>query len=221
MIGIHLPDDDAGGEQCSTLANRVTVFGDADALLASPGCYAYEFHVVGGDMRVLDGLALVRLLRRRSCGGLIAWRARAPASGWLDAGADLWLPRSATLADLCAAVRAVQRRLPDSSALVSPVQPARRLDLATGHLHSPQGVAIAVVGRELEALNAFIDAGGAVVPFAVLNSAFGYEGSGAGNSLHAAMYRLRRRIESATEELIPLSSQSGVGYLFRAALTTS
>jgi DNA-binding response OmpR family regulator len=39
------------------------------------------------------------------------------------------------------------------------------------------------------------------------------------NLLHATIYRLRRRIERATPTLVPLQSQSRVGYVFKATLS--
>ena len=38
------------------------------------------------------------------------------------------------------------------------------------------------------------------------------------NLLNATIYRLRRRIERATEQLAPLQTKSGLGYVFRAPL---
>jgi DNA-binding response OmpR family regulator len=38
------------------------------------------------------------------------------------------------------------------------------------------------------------------------------------NTLSATLYRLRRRIERATPVVVPMQSQSRVGYIFRAPL---
>ena len=40
----------------------------------------------------------------------------------------------------------------------------------------------------------------------------------ADNLLHAAIYRLRRRIERATRATVPLQSEPKVGYSFRGRL---
>ena len=45
--------------------------------------------------------------------------------------------------------------------------------------------------------------------------------SEAADSLNAVIYRLRRRIERATELMVPLQSRSRVGYVFRAQLSAS
>jgi DNA-binding response OmpR family regulator len=43
----------------------------------------------------------------------------------------------------------------------------------------------------------------------------------ADNLLHATIYRLRRRIEKATPMMVPLQSQTRVGYIFKATLTSA
>ena len=215
IIGTESPDT-AFDSVAGGMADVTAFFADADAFLASPRCYEHGFMVVGGEFSLRDGVALVRLVRRRSSAGLVAWRTRAPAAAWLDAGADLWLPRSSTLQDLAAAVRAVQRRHP-AGLLPSPVaQRAWRLEHATKRLHTPMGIVIPLADNDFEALAAFASAKGQTASFAALNKALGHEQAAADNVLHAAMYRLRRRIERATEEPFPLGSQAGVGYLFRA-----
>ena len=44
-------------------------------------------------------------------------------------------------------------------------------------------------------------------------------GQEADNLLHAAIYRLRRRVERATPASVPLQSEPRVGYVFKGTLT--
>jgi two-component system OmpR family response regulator len=201
---------------CVALA--VTFFADGDLFLGSDGCYEHDLYVLGGEMPLQDGIALSRLIRRRTSAGLLAWRTRAPAASWLDAGADLWLPRPASLEDLFAGIRAIRRRIRPAATSPPVGAAAWRLDRGGKRLHTPLGVAIPLGDSDVEAFGAFARAGGAIVPYATLGALLGYEAAGADNLLHAAMYRLRRRIERATEESLPLSSQAGDGYLFRGAI---
>src|SRR4051812_39627529 len=129
--------DAVSHDAAAGMTDVVVSFPDTDAFLATPGCYEHDFFVVGDDLSLREGVDFVRLLKRRSSAGLVAWRTRAPAAAWLDAGADLWLPRSATLHDLAAAVRAVKRRLSAAPPPFLAVQRPWRLERAAKRLQTP------------------------------------------------------------------------------------
>jgi two-component system OmpR family response regulator len=200
------------------LAHKVAVFADSDALLVSGGPYGHELYLVGGDLGAVDGTSLIRLLRRRTAAGILAWRARAPCAAWLDAGADIWLATSSREADLQASVRAVYRRCAQSSQSVI-AAPVWRLDRSAGCLWTPGGTPISMSETDMRALSCFVGINALPVSHSALRERLGQSGENADNWLHATIYRLRRRIERGTSEGVPLTAQANVGYVFSAELT--
>ena len=68
-------------------------------------------------------------------------------------------------------------------------------------------------------MECFAAAGGATVTRATLCERLGRDpATEADNLLHAAIYRLRRRIERATPSAVPLHSEPKVGYIFKGRL---
>jgi two-component system, OmpR family, response regulator len=80
-------------------------------------------------------------------------------------------------------------------------------------------LAVELSASDLVVMDCFIEAHGASVTRADLCRRLGRELTIRNyNWLHATIYRLRRRIERATNEVLPVQSQSRVGYVFRAEL---
>ena len=68
-------------------------------------------------------------------------------------------------------------------------------------------------------MECFLKADGAVVTRDQIRETLGNTSAAdSDNSLHATIYRLRRRIERVTPLAVPLQSQQKVGYQFRAPL---
>ena len=75
---------------------------------------------------------------------------------------------------------------------------------------------------DLILMECFLRAGGETVSREHIRSLLGHTSSAeSDNSLHATIYRLRRRIERATPVAVPLQSQQKVGYQFRAPLISA
>jgi two-component system, OmpR family, response regulator len=214
-----LPDRWRG--DTNPLAQQVHVHVDADALLISGKAYEHQLYIVGGDLGGRDGIALIHLLRRRTQAAVLVWRGRAPCAAWLDAGADLWLPKAATEVDLEAAVRAIARRI-DSAFAPQPSAPigkaAWRLDRQRERLRAPSGTSIALSQTDVRVLACFIGTDGLTVSHETLHRQLGHQGADADNWLHATIYRLRRRIERAAEDAMPLEAEARIGYAFKAPL---
>ena len=196
----------------------VTCFRDSDDFITAPGAFDFEFYVVDLSLPGIDGLDVVRLLRKRSEAGIVIVSARLGAEVFDDAlkvGADMFLAKPLRFAQILLAINTVGRRSAASARLL----PAWRLDSKAMTLLSPQGVSIRVSDTDLAVLHCFVEAAGATVTRITLCARLGREASGdADNLLHATIYRLRRRLEQATEERVPLQSQPRVGYLFRGDL---
>jgi DNA-binding response OmpR family regulator len=165
-----------------------------------------------------ESLALVRLLHRRTKAAILAWRAQAPCAAWLDAGADMWLPRSASVEDLAASIRALGRRMPVQAASSSGLDRTWRLHSSARLLQTPEGHQIPLTETDSLVLECFANTAGAVVSYAELGLQLGHDRPDADNWLRATLYRLRRRIERATGEAAPIDAQARQGYLFRGRL---
>lgn len=205
-------------ETIETSCQEIELFDDGDELLVSPNAYEHDLFVIGGGVPVRESIGLVRLLNRRSKAPILAWKARAPCAAWLDAGADMWLPLSASVDDLVAAIRALGRRMPlqDGAAVV--LDRTWRLHVGARQLLTPSGQQIPLTETDSLVLQCFVGADGAVVSHSELGVHLGHHLPEADNWLRATLYRLRRRIEQATGEAAPIDAQARQGYLFRGRL---
>ena len=154
----------------------VANFRDSDDFLMSNASFDFDFYLVDLMLPGVDGVDLIRLLRRRGDAGIVAVSGRLGSEvldSVLTAGADMYLAKPLRFEQILLAV-----------------------------------------------LACFVDAQGAPVTRATLCERLGREQTTeSDNWLHATIYRLRRRLEQATEELVPLQSQPRVGYVFHGKLT--
>jgi DNA-binding response OmpR family regulator len=122
------------------------------------------------------------------------------------------------LEQVALAVLAVQRRVSSALELTN----IWRLDRQSSELIAPDGARVSLSDKDLAVMECFLDANGAPVTRALLQQRLGRDEADdpADNLLHASIYRLRRRIERATPMVVPLQSQSRLGYLFRASLSS-
>lgn len=196
----------------------VTLFADSDEFLTSSGAFEFEFYLVDLTLPGVDGLDLVRLIRRKGTAGLVVVSGRVGDDVFdsvLRAGADMYLMKPVRVQQVLLAIEAVQRRVSASRAPA-----AWRLERATQTLVAPEGTRIELSGGDLAVMECFAAAQGATVTRAALCERMGRDPEAeADNLLHAAIYRLRRRIERATPSPLPLQSEAKVGYAFKGQLT--
>ena len=199
----------------------VTTFFDSDDFLTSDGAFDFDFYLVDLMLPGVDGLDLIRLLRRRSDAGIVVVSSRLGAEVLdtvLTAGADMYLAKPLRFEQIALAIKAVARR----ARIGARPPPAWRLDHEASVVTTPQGVVVRLSETDLAVLSCFVDTDGATVTRASICERLGREQTAdSDNWLHATIYRLRRRLEQATEELVPLQSQPRVGYVFRARLTAA
>jgi len=200
------------------LGIEVTSFADSSELLTCADPYAFEFYVTDLTLPSVDGVELIKLLRRRTSAGVLVVSGRLGADTFkqvVRAGADMYLCKPVQFEQVAVAIEAVQRRVGASD----PLQNTWRLDRRIGQLVAPDGARIDLSERDRALLECFIEADGEVVPREALLRRLGntvdQETSG---GLNGTVFRLRRRIERATPAAVPLQAKSGVGYAFRAAL---
>jgi DNA-binding response OmpR family regulator len=196
----------------------VTVFSDSDEFLTSSGAFGFEFYVVDLTLPGVDGLDLVRLIRRKGGAGIIVVSGRVGDNVFetvLRAGADMYLMKPVRVQQVALAVEAVQRRVAGSRTQAS----AWRLERATRTLVAPEGTRIELSEGDLAVMECFAAAEGATETRAALCERMGRDPqTEADNLLHAAIYRLRRRVERATPSPLPLQSEAKVGYAFKGQL---
>ena len=91
----------------------------------------------------------------------------------------------------------------------------RGMEVAT----APDGQTVDLSATDRMLMECFLQAQGETVSRDHIRSLLGHTSAAdSDNSLHATIYRLRRRIERATPVAVPLQSQQKVGYQFRAPL---
>jgi two-component system OmpR family response regulator len=198
---------------------EVTVFADSDDFLINAQAFGFEFYLVDLMLPGVDGVDLVRLLRRRTDAGIVVMSGRVGPDVFnsvMVAGADMYLAKPVRFDQVALAIGAVHRRV--GKATVQSL--SWLLDRKRRALVTPGGVRIQLSETDLRVLECFVDAAGAPVTHTELRQRFdGDDASKTDNWLHATIYRLRRRIEQATSEIVPLQSQPRIGYIFRGELT--
>lgn len=202
----------------SHLGISVTVFDDSADLLTCADPYAFEFYLTDLMLPSVDGVDLIKVLRRRTNAGVLVVSGRLAADTFkqvVKAGADMYLSKPVQFEQIALAIEAVQRRV----GATDPLQSTWRLDLRMAQLVAPDGARVDLSERDLALLSCFLEAGGEVVPRETLlqhvGDASGREPTG---GLNGTVFRLRRRIERATPSAVPLQAKSGIGYAFRAPL---
>jgi two-component system OmpR family response regulator len=166
----------------------------------------------------VDGVELIRILRRRTTAGVLVVSGRLAPDVFesvVNAGADMYLAKPVQFEQVTLAVKAVHRR-----AVTTREQAASwKLDRRASELVAPDGARIALSEADLAVMDCFAQANGGTVSRETLRQRLGRpDDAPSDNALHATIYRLRRRIERATPVVVPLQSQSRVGYVFKAAL---
>lgn len=220
-LAIVEDDRDYAGYLAEHLRARgvaVTTFADSDDFLTAPGAFDFDFYVIDLMLPGVDGVDLVRLIRRKGPAGIVVVSGRVGPEVFdsvLRAGADMYLMKPVRLEQIALAVEAVYRRAQGARADAA----VWRLDRAGRRLVAPEGTRIELSDHDYAVVDCFVAADGAVVTRAALCQRLGRDPSDeAENFLHASIYRLRRRVERATPSPLPLHSEPRVGYTFRAPL---
>lgn len=197
---------------------EVTRYADSNDLLAHPDAYTYDFYVVDLMLPGIDGVELIKVLRRRTEAGLLVVSGRLAPEVFqqvIGAGADMYLTKPVQFEQVALAVQAVQRRV----VAANPAQAVWKLDRRARQLVAPDGARVDLSEGDMTLMECFVEAEGEVVSRDALVQRLRRDPQDdSPDSLNATIYRLRRRIEKVTPALVPLQSRSRVGYVFRAPL---
>jgi len=201
------------------LGIAISAFPDSADLLACADPYAFEFYVTDLMLPTVDGVDLIKVLRRRTNAGVLVISGRLAADTFkqiVKAGADMYLSKPVQFEQVGLAIEAVQRRI----GVTNTLQKTWRLDRRIAQLIAPDGARIDLSERDRVLLECFVEANGEVVPRETLvRQLAGIAEAETAGGLNGTIFRLRRRIERATAATAPLQAKSGAGYAFRAPLT--
>lgn len=197
----------------------VSVYSDSNDLLVARGVTEFDFYVLDLMLPGVDGLELIRILRKRSRAGIVVVSGRLSPSVFKDivtAGADMYLAKPVQFEQVLLAVKAVQRRVVPGDTAQKPWL----LDTRARELIAPDGSRVSLSEGDRAVLACFVDANGEAVEREAILLRLGREAhsDSTADGLNAIIYRLRRRIERATSIPVPLQSKSRVGYVFKAPL---
>lgn len=200
---------------------QIQVYNDSSDLLADIEPYRFDFYVLDLMLPGVNGTELLRILRKRTQAGVLIVSGRLGPEVFaevINAGADMYLTKPVTFEQVELAVRAVHRRIMTTAQIAT----AWKLDSHRSLLTAPDGQTVELSPTDLLLMQCFLKAQGTVVGRSQIRELLGYaSASESDNSLHATIYRLRRRIEKATPLAVPLQSQQKVGYQFRAPLVSA
>ena len=199
----------------------VQAYGDSSDLLADLEPYRFDFYVLDLMLPGVDGAELIRILRKRTQAGVLIVSGRLGPEVFaevINAGADMYLTKPVTFEQVELAIRAVHRRIMPTAKTAT----AWKLDGRRSVLTAPDGQLVELSPTDLLVMQCFLKAQGEVVSRDHISELLGYtSATDSDNSLHATIYRLRRRIEKVTPLAVPLQSQQKVGYQFRAPLVAA
>ena len=147
---LALIDDDATFSEylAAYLQERgvaVQWFADSDDLLCSERPFDFDFYVIDLMLPGIDGVSLLRLLRRRTQAGMLVVSGKLAADVFdqvMVAGADMHLAKPVTFEQVALAVEAVYRRSGPSGAQQPTQQLAWRLDESARRLLAPDGAVL-------------------------------------------------------------------------------
>ena len=180
--------------------------------------YRFDFYVLDLMLPGVDGAELIRILRKRTQAGVLIVSGRLGPEVFaevINAGADMYLTKPVTFEQVELAIRAVHRRIMTTAKTAT----AWKLDKRRSVLTAPDGQTVELSPTDLILMDCFLKAQGATVTREQIRELLeGTSAAESDNSLHATIYRLRRRIERVTPLAVPLQSQQKVGYQFRAPL---
>lgn len=199
----------------------VSGFIDADDFVTSPAPFESGFYVIDLDCPGLDGFTLCRLIRRRLRAGILVLSSRAQAGDFeqsLNAGADMYLAKPVRYEQVLVSIQAIQRRVNNEA---TNLHSTWVYDKNGRLLITPEGNTVELSPTDTLLIERFASAGSKLVSHDQIRETLGIaNNSDSDNVLHAAIYRLKRRIERSTSITAPLQSQSRAGYVFKGEIVS-
>lgn len=190
---------------------EVALYSSGNAFLDDNNITIYDFFIVDLGLPGIDGVDLIMLIRAQSHAGLIVISGRMGPDAFnsaLSAGADMFLNKPVRFDQVLQAIKTVSGRVArgDTGAV--------HWDLVTsaGEIDCSSGVTVKLTPLELQILKALTLHGLEGCDRKTLGSELGIEEANATRNLDAAIFRLRKKIESQTKRPAPIRTLHGVGY---------
>jgi len=234
MINVTVVEDDP--DLCGSIVRYLSLVGmnvqsagsgvELDKLLASslPDLLVLDVNLPGED-----GFSIAARLRSRSKIGIVMLTARGQLDDrvlGLTAGADAYLVKPVQFRELEAVIHSLTRRLREAPVedKAKPREDDARawgFDAASWSLITPGGQQVPLTNAEYRVLQTLTAEPGASVARDEIAASLGKVVGGYDDrSIDAVMARLRRKVNSATGENLPIRAVRSVGYVFAAPVET-
>lgn len=183
----------------------------AEAFIADGGAAKFDFFIIDLNLGQIDGVDLITLIRAQTNKGILVVSGRMGPDAFnsaLAAGADMFINKPVRFDQVYHAVASVSRRV---GAAAPKTDGFWSLEPVLGRLITPEGAEIALSPVEVRIITILHAAGTEPVPRAeFLDSPS--EIAGAHRNLDAAIFRLRRKIESETGKRPPFRTVHAFGF---------
>jgi DNA-binding response OmpR family regulator len=188
----------------------VELFTSGSAFLAEAKISSYDFYVVDLGLPGIDGVDLIMLIRAQSNAGVIIISGRMGPDAFnagLSAGADMFLNKPVRFDQVLQAIKTVSLRVARGGAGAT----FWELDQNQSELKCSNGPNVKLTPLELQILQVLGVHGGKGCDRKALAEQIGEDQNSARN-LDAAIFRLRKKIETTTKRAAPIRTLHGVGY---------
>lgn len=190
---------------------QVALFASGNAFLADAKIDIYDFFVVDLGLPGIDGVDLIMMIRAQSNAGVIIISGRMGPDAFnagLSAGADMFLNKPVRFDQVLQAIRTVSLRVSRGDT------GATAWDLATGdsELRCSNGPSVKLTPLELQIMQTLALHRTDGCDRKTLGNELGLQDGNAARNLDAAIFRLRKKIESTTKRAAPIRTVHGVGY---------
>ena len=230
MIKVMVVEDDP--DLCGSICRYLSLVGmsvqragsgaEMDALLAD---FTPDLLVLDVNLPGEDGFSIAARLRSASKVGIIMLTARGQLDDrvlGLTAGADAYLVKPVQFRELEAVIHSLTRRLSEPAAEEKRESREENnqtwgFDAASWSLITPAGHRVPLTNAEFRVLQTLTHEPGASVARDDIAAALGKSVGGYDDrSIDAVMARLRRKVNAATGENLPVRAVRSVGYVFAA-----
>lgn len=202
----------------TAVGHQVRGFVSPQDFLAEVGALDHDIFIVDLMMPNVDGIDLVSMIRANGDAGIIVVSGRMGADAFttaLAAGADMFVNKPVRADQLAQAIASLSRRL-GKGAVLSPQ--SWIFNEAEGELTSPYGEIVKLGPLEQRIISVLAKAGDAGCSRPDLARLSRVAPSAEDRNLDAAMFRLRRKIESCTGKQPPIATLHGKGYALSAPI---
>ncbi len=203
----------------AAVGHRVRGYISPQEFLAEPEGLLCDIFLVDLMLPGLDGIDLVSMIRASGEAGIIVVSGRMGPDAFttaLAAGADMFINKPVRADQLAQAIASLSRRLGEKS---PPAAAGWILNLSAGALMAPSGDVIKLGQLEQRILAVLAQYGEEGCNRSELAKTAQVAPSADDRNLDAAMFRLRRKIETRTGKVSPVLTLHGKGYALSSPMS--